>query len=142
MANPLLPLRIDDRDLKRILETRPEITSVEYVPDSIQKRALSARCDPHIVRPVTGPEAPILTVTLHENKFRIDYHDPNEEFHCGWHVDDDHPEYGPIHFQQRVESADEHTYESANIDARTAPTILLVVVQRLFETVLPETIGD
>lgn len=90
--------------LKRdVLERVPQITVVEYVPDAIEAKQLHATFDPDRLDPPTGPESPELTVKWSRQNphdwFRIDYIDPNTDFHAGWHQDEDHPDLGRAHFQ-------------------------------------------
>lgn len=91
------------RGLKDVLLRQPEITTVQYEPDSISKERLCATIAPTRVGPPTGPTAPDLRVEWRfhqrDSYYRIHYSDPNTGFNCGWHRDTDHPNLGPVHFQ-------------------------------------------
>ena len=132
--------------LKDVLQRQPEVTSVEYQPDSISKTLLRATIDPNRVPVPTGPKSPALDVEwrYYRDKpyYRIHYHDPNTGFNCGWHRDDDHPDLGPVHFQYEYPETGESDYGSAQF-AKTVPTeILWEAIDRLFETRLPALIDD
>lgn len=127
--------------LKDVLQRQPEVTTVTYEPDRISKRFLRAEIDPDRVVPPTGPESPTLEVEWryvgHGQYYRIHYADPNTDFNCGWHRDEDHPELGPVHFQYEDPTTGEVTHESAQF-AKHAPTeICWTAFERLFEERLP-----
>ena len=48
--------------LRDVLRRQPEVTSVTYRPDSIEKRFLRATIVPERLEPPTGPESPTLDV--------------------------------------------------------------------------------
>ena len=129
-------------ELKNILSRQAEVVSVWFEPDTIQKRYLAAEIDPQRVVPPTGPEAPQLEVhwklTPPHDEFRIDYADPNMEFHCGWHQDDDHDDIGAAHFQYQTPSMESPTYSEAVFDASSPPVLLWECCDDLFEHVLPK----
>lgn len=139
-SNPAL-LRV----LEDVLQRHPEIVTVRYEPDAIQKRYLAAAVAPNCVEPPTGPEPPRIevrwtTAPPHE-EFRVDYSDPNVAFHCGWHRDDQHPDLGPTHFQYWMPGADDPTREPATFDATSPARILWTCLERLFEDVIPALTG-
>jgi hypothetical protein len=74
-------------------------------------------------------------------EYRVDFTDPNVGFHCGWHRDDAHPEYGPVHFQRDHPGRAEPHYEAATVAARTPPRILWELLDELFDTVVPELVA-
>lgn len=74
-------------------------------------------------------------------QFRIDYADPNAEFHCGWHHDDDHPGHGDVHFKYEHPGLDAPSYEAAAFDSVTPPRILWEALDELFADVLPTHVG-
>lgn len=126
--------------LKDVLQRQPEVTAVEYEPDSISKKFLRATIDPTRVPMSTGPESPALDVEWRFNQgetyYRIHYHDPNSGFNCGWHRDDDHSDLGPVHFQYELPTG-KSNHERAQF-AKTVPTeVLWECVDRLFEEVIP-----
>lgn len=129
--------------LKDVLQRPPQIDEnrVYYRPSSADKRYLEASMHPERVDPPIGPDDPIVTVKWTQNsphdEFRIDYTDPNISFHCGWHQDDDHPEYGDIHFQYDHLGLDEPVYEAVSFDATTPPRILWEILDQLFTNVIP-----
>lgn len=134
------------RALKDVLERQPAVVAVRFEPDAIQKRYLRAEVGPDRVTPPTGPEQPMLevrweTASPHE-RFRIDYHDPNVDFHCGWHRDDDHADLGEVHFQYRIPDRTETEREPAAFDAESPARILWTCCERLFDTVLPEYVVE
>lgn len=134
------------RTLKDVLERQAEVTSVWFEPDAIQKRYLAAEIDPQRVVPPTGPQSPQLEVhwklTPPHNEFRIDYADPNVEFHCGWHQDGDHDDLGAAHFQYQTAQMETPNYDEAVFKAKSPPKLLWECCDRLFETVLPENMAD
>lgn len=134
------------RTLKDVLGRRPELCAVRYEPDAIQKRYLSAEVDPRRVTPPTGPATPTVEVrwktTPPHDEFRVDYADPNRGFHCGWHRDGDHPEFGAVHFQYRTSAMDEPAYESAAFEPESPARILWTALDRLFGRALPRLATD
>lgn len=124
-----------------ILRRHPAVTSVGYEPDSIVKKFIRARIDPNRVVPATGPEQPMLEVEWRfagdEQQFRIHYADPNTEFNCGWHCDEDHPELGGVHFQYDHPVTGETTHERAQFEKSVPTEILWTVLDRLFEDRIP-----
>ncbi|MCO8267429.1 hypothetical protein NKF06_12735 [Haloferax sp. AB510] len=134
------------RVLKDVLERQSEVVSVWYEPDAIQKRYLAAEVDPVRLVPPTGPEAPTIEVhwklTPPHDEFRVDYADPNLEFHCGWHQDDDHDDLGPTHFQYRTASMESPHHEKATLEASSPPKLLWECCSRLFDDVIPEYTAD
>lgn len=132
--------------LKDVLERHPAITSVKYEPDSIIKKFIRARVDPNRVIPATGPEQPMLDVEWRfvgeDQRFRIHYADPNTGFNCGWHRDEDHPEFGPAHFQFEHPDQEERMHEAAEFEQSVPTEILWVVLARLFDERLPALTGE
>jgi hypothetical protein len=130
------------RVLKDVLERLPEVIAVWFEPDAIQKRYLAAEVGPQRVIPPTGPESPQLEVhwklTAPHDEFRLDYADPNSEFHCGWHHDDDHTDLGAAHFQYQTASMESPHYEAVAFEAASPPKRLWECCIDLFENVLPE----
>ncbi|SFG90534.1 hypothetical protein SAMN04488063_3234 [Halopelagius inordinatus] len=130
------------RTLKDVLERQAEAVSVWFEPDAIQKRYLAAEIDPQRVVPPTGPESPQLEVhwklTPPHDEFRIDYADPNQEFHCGWHQDEAHNDLGAAHFQYQTVSMETPHYEEAVFEAESPPKLLWECCNDLFETVIPD----
>jgi hypothetical protein len=134
------------RSLNDVLTRQPEITTVQYEPDSISKEWLRATIAPARVHPPTGPTTPELRVEWRfhhdESYYRIHYHDPNTGFNCGWHRDDDHPTLGPVHFQYEHPPTGASDYESAQF-SKTVPTqILWTAVEHLFEAKIPTLSGE
>lgn len=134
------------RALKDVLDRQPEIESVRYEPDAIQKRFLVGVIEPTRVEPHTGPEPPTLEVRWitrppHEH-FRVDYEDPNLAFHCGWHGDEFHPEFGDVHFQYESPETDGTVRRPAVFDVETPPRILWECCERLFEDEIPDKTGS
>jgi hypothetical protein len=134
------------RSLNDVLIRQPEITTVQYEPDSISKEWLGATITPARVHPPTGPDAPELRVEWRfhrgESYYRIHYHDPNTGFNCGWHCDDDHPDLGPVHFQYEYPPTDDSNYERAHF-SKTVPTqILWTAVECLFDMKIPTLSGE
>lgn len=129
--------------LKDVLERPAQINSdrVYYRPSTANKRYLEAAMNPEHIDQPTGPELPTITVKWKrdptQDEFRIDYADPNVEFHCGWHRDDDHPEYGDTHFQYTHLGLKEPIYEAALFDATSPPRILWEALEQLFDDVIP-----
>ena len=134
------------RTLKDVLERHAEITSVRFEPDAIQKRYLAAAIDPQRVVPPTGPELPQLEVhwklTPPHDEFRIDYADPNVEFHCGWHQDDDHDDLGAAHFQYQTAAMETPAYEGVAFEAASPPKLLWECCEDLFNNVIPDHTGE
>ncbi|WP_101295987.1 hypothetical protein [Halegenticoccus soli] len=131
--------------LKDVLQRQPEVTSVNYEPNSISKRFLRATIDPNRVSPSTGPEPPALDVEWRyadgDTYYRIHYFDPNTGFNCGWHRDEDHPELGPVHFQSEHPEMGKSDHKSAHF-SKSAPTeVLWEAVEQLFEELLPTLSG-
>ena len=126
--------------LKRdVLERVPHVTSIEYVPDSVEARALNATIDPVRLNPPTGPNAPTLSIEWYRGSpddwFRIDYSDPNTGFHAGWHQDEDHPELGTAHFQYTTaETADRR---GIAFEHETPSLILWEIIETLLIEILP-----
>ena len=129
------------RTLKDVLERQAEVISVWFEPDAIQKRYLAAEINPQRVVPPTGPEPPQLEVhwklTRPHDEFRIDYTDPNPEFHCGWHRDEDRNDLGAAHFQYQTASMETPHDEGAVFEAESPPRLLRECCDELFETVIP-----
>lgn len=77
--------------LKDVLQRVPQIdgSQVYYRPSSADKRYLEAYIHPERVDLPIGPDTPTVTVKWTQqpspDEFRIDYSDPNIQFHCGWH---------------------------------------------------------
>lgn len=134
------------RALKDVLERQTAVVAVRFEPDAIQKRYLSAEIAPDRVTPPTGPKRPTLDVRWEtappHDRFRVDYHDPNLDFHCGWHCDDDHPDLGAVHFQYRAPEPAETEREPASFDAESPARVLWACCERLFEEVLPEHVPE
>lgn len=134
--------------LRDVLRRPDEIdaTRVHYRPSTAERRYLEAFVHPDRLDPPAGPETPSITVRWARrpphDEFRIDYADPNVDVHCGWHRDDDHPEYGPVHFQYDHPGVDGPVYESASFEASSPPRILWEVLDRLFEDVVPTIAGE
>ena len=130
------------RVLRDVLDRQAEVVAVRFEPDAIQKRYLAAAIDPRRVVPPTGPESPRLEVrwqlTPPYDEFRIDYADPNVDFHCGWHRDADHDDLGAAHFQYRTASLDAPEYEAVVFEASSPPKLLWECCDELFESVIPE----
>ena len=128
-----------------VLRRQPEVTSVAYRPDSIEKRYLRATTAPERPDPPTGPEPPTLDVEWRfgseGQQYRIHYADPNTGFSCGWHRDDDHPELGAVHFQYETPSTEETTHESAAFESSVPTEVLWRALERLFEERLPSLTG-
>jgi hypothetical protein len=128
--------------LRDVLRRQPEVTSVTYRPDSIEKRYLRATIAPERVDPPTGPEGPTLDVEWRfgsgGQQYRIHYADPNTGFSCGWHRDDDHPGLGQVHFQHEDPATGETTHESATFESSVPTEVLWRAIARLFEEKLPE----
>lgn len=134
------------RALKDVLERQPAVVAVRFQPDAIQKRYLRAEVGQDRVDPPTGPERPTLevrweTAPPHE-RFRVDYHDPNVDFHCGWHCDDDHPDLGDVHFQFRTPELASTEREPASFEVESPARILWTCCERLFGDVLPASVPE
>lgn len=129
------------RTLKDILERQAEVISIRFEPDAIQKRYLAAEVDPQRVVPSTGPESPRLEVrwklTPPHDVFRVDYADPNLDFHCGWHQDEDHSDLGAAHFQYQTPSMETPHHEGVVFEAESPPKLLWECCDKLFEEILP-----
>ncbi|WP_255171228.1 hypothetical protein [Natrononativus amylolyticus] len=127
--------------LKDVLQRQPEITAVEYEPDSISKRFVRATIDPNRVTPTTGPQSPTLEVEWRyadgDAYYRIHYADPNTGFNCGWHRDEDHPELGPVHFQYERPETGESDHTSAHFSKSVPAEVLWEAIERLFDDRLP-----
>ena len=127
--------------LKDVLDRQPEVGSLGFEPDAIQKRYLAAEVDPLRVVPSSGPKAPRLEIhwklTPPHDEFRIDYADPNTGFHCGWHRDDDHEALGATHFQYRTSAMETPRREGAVFEAESPPKLLWECCDVLFEDVIP-----
>jgi hypothetical protein len=127
--------------LKRdVLERVPYITTIEYVPDTVEARQLKATFDPDRLEPPTGPKAPELVIEWYRQTphdwFRVNYSDPNTGFHAGWHQDEDHPNLGQAHFQYSMD--EESDRWAATFQHETPSLILWEIVEELLETVHPE----
>jgi hypothetical protein len=126
--------------LKRdVLERVPQIDTIEYVPDDIAARQLRATFDPYRLDPPTGPESPELVVDWHRQEphdwFRVDYADPNTDFHAGWHQDEDHPDLGRTHFQYTA--GNDTVRQSITFEQDTPSLILWEIVETLLDEVRP-----
>ena len=127
--------------LRDVLQRQPEVTTVNYEPDTISKKFLRAKIDPSRITPPTGPQSPKLDVewrySQSEQYYRIHYADPNTGFNCGWHRDDDHPDLGSVHFQYEQPEMNNPNHQKANL-SKTAPSeILWTVLEQLFEEEIP-----
>lgn len=127
--------------LRDVLQRQPEVTTVNYEPDTISKKFLRAKIDPSRINPPTGPQSPKLDVEWRycqsEQYYRIHYADPNTSFNCGWHRDDDHPDLGSVHFQYEQPEMDNPNHQKVNF-LKTAPSeILWTVLEQLFEEEIP-----
>lgn len=130
--------------LKRdVLDRIPEITSVEYVPNRAEATKLRAAFDPSRLDVETGPEPPTLEITWYrqtaDDWFRINYSDPNAEFHAGWHQDEDHPELGRAHFQCTTRG--DTDYQEVAFQNEMPSLVLWEVVDRLLGKVLTRYYG-
>ena len=94
-----------------VLDRVPQITAVEFIPDSIEAKQLRAVFDPARLDPPTGPDSPELIIKWYRQNpddwFRINYTDPNTVFHAGWHQDEDHPDLGQAHFQHSTANTED-----------------------------------
>jgi len=126
--------------LKRdVLDRVPQISAVEFVPDDIEAKQLRAIFHPARLDPPTGPESPELALKWYrqdpDDWFRINYTDPNTDFHASWHQDENHPDLGQAHFQ----------YSTANTQDRWRITfeheppslILWEIIEGILEDVHP-----
>jgi hypothetical protein len=133
------------RPLKRVLDRHPVTGTVRYRPSVAAKRYLEATVAPERVNDTVGSDPPLVTVRWSRHppydEYRVDFTDPNVDFHCGWHRDDDHPEHGPMHFQYGYPGCDESVYETATVEPTTPPRILWELLDRLFEDVVPELVA-
>ncbi|WP_254863700.1 hypothetical protein [Halovivax gelatinilyticus] len=131
--------------LKRdVLDRIPHIKSVEYRPDPVEATSLCGVFDPNRLDPPTGPDDPEVTIvwvrsTPHD-WFRVDYVDPNTNFHAGWYQDEDHPELGPTHFQCTRETGTER--RAVRFEHETPSLILWEIVEALLENVIPDAQPD
>ena len=135
------------RTPKDVLARQAETTAVRFEPDAIQKRYLAATVDPRRIDPPTGPESPRVEVrwklTPPHDAFRIDYGDPNTNFHCGWHRDEDHDDLGAAHFQYQTAAMDAPEHAATSFDAASPPKLLWECCTELFENAIPEyTAGE
>jgi hypothetical protein len=134
------------RTLKDILERQSEVLSVWFEPDAIQKRYLAAEVDPQRVVPPSGPEPPRLEVHWKlrppHDEFKVDYADPNADFHCGWHQDEDHENLGTAHFQYQTASMETPHHEGITFEVESPPKLLWECCDRLFEDVIPKYTAD
>ena len=126
--------------LKRdVLERVPHIRTIEYVPDPIEAKHLKAIFVPDRLDPPTGPADPTLLITWYRGTptdwFRVDYHDPNTDFHAGWHQDGDHPGLGDAHFQ--YSSGDDQDRWAITFAYDTPSRILWEIIEELLTEVLP-----
>lgn len=122
-----------------VLDRVPQIESVEYVPDDIEAKRLRATFDPDRLVPPTGPESPELEIAWYRQEprdwFRVNYTDPNTDFHAGWHQDEDHPDLGPAHFQ--YSAGDEEGRRKRTFEHETPSLVLWEILEELLEDVLP-----
>lgn len=127
--------------LKDVLQRPVQIDSERYRPSTADKRYIEAHVVSERIDPPAGSDAPTITVRWKRlpphDEYRIDYSDPNIEFHCGWHCDDDHPEYGDVHFQYQHPQRTEPVYEAVEFSVVSPPRILWEVLDRLFDAVIP-----
>jgi hypothetical protein len=134
------------RVLKDVLERQAQVRSVWFEPDAIQKRYLAAEVDPQRIVPTSGPESPRLEVhwklTPPHDEFRVDYADPNVDFHCGWHQDEDHNDFGPAHFQYQTASMETPHYEGTVFESESPPKLLWECCDRLFKNIIPDLTAD
>ncbi|MDS0243767.1 MULTISPECIES: hypothetical protein [unclassified Haloferax] len=134
------------RTLKDILERQAEVVSVWFEPDAIQKRYLACEIDPQRVVPSSGPEPPRLEIHWKlrppHDEFRIDYADPNLDFHCGWHQDEDHNDLGTAHFQFQTALMETPHHEGIVFKTESPPKILWKCCEELFEDVIPTYTSD
>lgn len=128
-------------DVYDVLRRQPVVDDVRFVPDAVQKRHLEATVHPEWLSPPTGPKSPTITVkwdtSVPYDWFRVDYADPNIDFHCGWHYDRTHQELGDVHFQYQRSGMEEPERESAGFDFESPVRILWECLRRLFDDVLP-----
>lgn len=126
--------------LKRdVLERVPHVTGIEYVPDAVTATELRAEFDPRRLEPATGPDAPSLTIKWYRQRphdwFRVDFRDPNTDFHAGWHQDEDHPDLGRAHFQYaRPRESDRW---GVTFEHETPSLVCWEIVESLLEDVHP-----
>jgi hypothetical protein len=126
--------------LKRdVLDRVPQITTVEFVSDDIEAKQLRARFDPARLDPSAGPESPELTIKWYRQDphdwFRINYTDPNTDFHAGRHQDEDHPDLGRTHSQ--YSAVDEEDRCGITFEHETPSLILWEIVEALLGDVRP-----
>ncbi len=131
--------------LKDVLQRQPEVTTVNYEPDTITKKFLRASIDPSRTDPPTGPKSPTLDVEWRfdqgEQYYRIHYADPNTGFNCGWHRDDDHPDLGLVHFQYEQPEIGERSHSKAGFPKTVPAEILWTALEKLFEEQIPSLTG-
>lgn len=122
-----------------VLERVPHITTVEYFPDTVEASRLRAVFDPNRLTPPTRPQAPELEITWYRQTphdwFRVNYSDPNTEFHAGWHQDEDHADLGRTHFQ--YSNAETTERQAVTFQHETPSLILWDIIEELLDEVLP-----
>lgn len=127
--------------LRDVLKRQPQVRSVVYQPDSIQKRYLQAEIDPNRLEPGGGSPPPTLDVewrfTPEDQWYRIHYAEPDSGLNCGWHRDEDHDALGSVHFQYELPGDDEPTHGPATFNASSPPEICWRALERLFENRRP-----
>lgn len=130
------------RNLKDVLRRQPQVVTVWFEPDAIRKSHLAAEIDPIRLHPPSGPKPPTLEVRWKtappHDSFRVDYHDPNTGFHCGWHRDDDHTDLGEIHLQYRTSEMNEPLREPVAFEAESPARLLWECCERLFGETIAE----
>ena len=123
-----------------VLKRVPHITAVEYAPDNVETNHLLATFDPNRLTPPTGPETPTLSIKWYRQTphdwFRVNYSDPNTDFHAGWHQDEDHSDLGQTHFQYSNTETTER--RSVTFQHETPSLILWEIIEELLEEVLPK----
>jgi hypothetical protein len=127
--------------LRDVLSRHPKITTVGFEPDSISKEYIRASIAPDRIEPPTGPEPPLLEVEWRFRRetesYRIHYADPNTGFNYGWHRDEDHRDFGSVHFQCEHRSTRESDRIRAEFTKSVPTEILWTAFHRLFETKIP-----
>lgn len=122
-----------------VFERVPEIVEVEFRPDRAEAKRLRAVVDPLRLDVDTGPENPSIDVEWYRQEpddwFRVDYSDPNDGFHAGWHQDEDHPDLGPVHLQ--YVDGEETVREPWSFEHETPSLVLWEIVEALLGDVLP-----
>jgi hypothetical protein len=126
--------------LKRdVLERVPQVTGVEYEPEPITAKRLRATVAPERLVPPTGPEVPTATVAWYRQSphdwFRVDFTDPNTQFHAGWHQDEDHPDLGRTHFQYTM--GEESDPWAVEFEHETPSLVLWEIIEELLDIVHP-----